>query len=85
MTHITADISFYPLDNNYLEIIQTFLSNIHDTKGIAIETTDVSTIITGEYTRIMEVIEKQLKPFLESGEAVFVLKLSNACGKREHT
>lgn len=82
MTQITADISFYPLDNNYLEIIQDFLSNIHNIKDIAIETTDVNTIITGDYARIMEVLEQQLKPFLKSGEAVFVLKLSNACGKR---
>mgnify|MGYP006277528025 FL=1 len=81
MKQITADISFYPLDSKYLDIVNQFLTSIHDQAELKIETTDVSTLITGEYDSVMSLIEEKLRSFLESGDAVFVIKLSNACGK----
>ena len=81
MSQITADISFYPLEDNYLETINQFLESLHKNEDIKIETSDVNTIITGEYSNVMQLVEKELKPFLESGDAVFVVKYSNACGK----
>ena len=81
MKQITADISFYPLDSKYLDIVNQFLTSIHDQAELKIETTDVSTLITDEYDLVMSLIEEKLRSFLESGDAVFVIKLSNACGK----
>ena len=81
MKQITADISFYPLDSKYLYIVNQFLTSSHDQAELKIETTDVSTLITGEYDSVMSLIEEKLRSFLESGDAVFVIKLSNACGK----
>ncbi|MGM0612011.1 MAG: YkoF family thiamine/hydroxymethylpyrimidine-binding protein [Bacteroidota bacterium] len=83
MAQITADISFYPLEDNYLDTINQFLESLHKNESFKIETTDVNTIITGEHTAVMQLIEKELKPFLESGDAVFIVKYSNACGKKE--
>lgn len=83
MTRITADISFYPLEDNYLETISRFLESLHAQNDFLIETTDVSTVITGDYQAVMRLVEEQLRPFLESGDAVFVIKYSNACGKKQ--
>ncbi|MFW6019139.1 MAG: YkoF family thiamine/hydroxymethylpyrimidine-binding protein [Bacteroidales bacterium] len=84
MTQVTADISFYPLEDNYLDTINQFLESIHKNEHFKIETTDVNTVITGEYSAVMHLVEKELKPFLESGDAVFVIKYSNACGKNKN-
>ena len=84
MAQITADISFYPLEDNYPDTINQFLESIHSNNQFKIETTDVNTVITGEYSAVMHLIEKELKPFLESGDAVFVIKYSNACGKNKN-
>lgn len=78
---VTADISFYPLSNNYLKIVEEFLHSLYEVRTFTLETTDTSTLITGEYSAVMQFLENQLKPFLESGDAVFVIKLSNACGQ----
>lgn len=80
---VTADISFYPLCDQYFEIIEQFLEDIHSQEKLKIETNDVSTIITGEYTLVFNLIKKKLRPFLESEDAVFVIKISNACGKKK--
>ena len=85
MTQITADISFYPLEDSYLDTINQFLESLHKNEDFKIDTSDVNTIITGEYSAVMTLIEKELKPFLDSGDAVFVVKYSNACGKTKYT
>ena len=85
MTQITADISFYPLEDSYLDTINQFLESLHKNEDFKIDTSDVNTIITGEYSAVMALIEKELKPFLDSGDAVFVVKYSNACGKTKYT
>jgi uncharacterized protein YqgV (UPF0045/DUF77 family) len=78
---LTADISFYPLADDYLKTITKFLNDIHDSHSLSIETNDVSTIITGEADEVFHVLEQKVKPYLEQGDVVFVIKLSNACGK----
>lgn len=80
---LTADISFYPLSDDFLETIENFLKDIHDQHNVQIETHDVSTIITGEPDEVFQVLENKVKPYLEEGNVVFIIKLSNACGNNK--
>lgn len=39
----------------------------------------MSSLLTGNYEDVMELLNCQLKPFLEKYPSVFMLKISNAC------
>ncbi len=76
---ITAEISLYPLQDEYGKEILEFLEEFNKAESIEISTNAMSTLLTGEYDAVMHLITEKLKPVFDSHKAVFLLKLSNGC------
>jgi uncharacterized protein YqgV (UPF0045/DUF77 family) len=77
---ITAEISLYPLCKGYGKYIIEFLHRLKQYENIEIQTTIMSTTLSGTYEDIMDVLTKEIKPAFEKHDAVFTIKIANACG-----
>ncbi len=76
----TVEISLYKLqeeksEDNYKVIVKDFLDKINN-KNLEIETNGLSSIIYGEYSDIIKLLNNEVKDFLEKYRTVFVLKIS---------
>jgi uncharacterized protein YqgV (UPF0045/DUF77 family) len=76
---ITVEISYYPLLNSYIEPVTEFLKEIAENEKITVEPGTMSTVLTGQYEDVMDLLEKKLKLFMEKYPSVFTLKVSNSC------
>ncbi len=73
--NISIDISLYPLKEDYLPAIQDFIAKVSAYEGIAIERTDLSTQLFGDYDLIMSVLKIELRSSWETyGKGIFVIK-----------
>jgi len=75
---ITVEISYYPLADNYTGIIDCFIDDI-SVEGIAVEVGKMSTLLTGKYDKIMNVLNRSMKTVMADFPSVFTLKISNSC------
>ena len=75
---ITVEISYYPLADNYTGIIDRFIDDI-SVEGIAVEVGKMSTLLTGKYDKIMNVLNRSMKTVMADFPSVFTLKISNSC------
>lgn len=71
---ITVEISLYPLNENFKEIIKEFILNLNKYKNISIVTNNVSTQISGEYNIIMDILKNEIKNTFEKNRSVLVAK-----------
>ena len=76
----TVEISLYKLqeensEDNYKVIVKEFLNKINN-KNLEIETNGLSSIIYGDYSDIIKLLNNEVKDFLEKYRTVFVLKIS---------
>lgn len=74
----TVEISMYPFQENYREVIKTFIAklNRYRAAGLDITTNATSTIVSGEHEIVMEVLGEMLEWSHEKqGNAVFVSKI----------
>ena len=76
----TVEISLYKLqeedsNDDYKLIVKEFLSSIEN-KNIEIETNGLSSLIYGDYSDIIELLNNEVKDFLDKYRSVFVLKIS---------
>jgi uncharacterized protein YqgV (UPF0045/DUF77 family) len=76
---ITVEIGYYPLMDDYEKPVESFLEKLAENKNITIESGSMSSLLTGNYEDVMELLNRQLKPFLEKYPSVFTLKISSAC------
>jgi len=75
---ITLEISYYPLADNYSNIVDDFISKISN-KNITIEIGKMSTIMIGEYDEIIGVLTNSMKELMIEYPSIFNLKISNSC------
>lgn len=75
---ITAEISYYPLTDNFSEPINRFIELISK-KDIQMEQGKMSTILIGEYQEIMNVLNESMQELMNSYPSIFTLKISNSC------
>ena len=76
----TVEISLYKLqeedsNDNYKLIVKEFLKSIQN-KNLEIETNGLSSLIYGDYSDIIELLNKEVRDFLDKYRSVFVLKIS---------
>lgn len=76
---ITVEISYYPLASDYDQPVIEFIEKIRKTDAIEVQTGTMSTLLSGEYDRIMQILTKTIKPLMEKYPSVFILKMANAC------
>ena len=76
----TVEISLYKLQeedssDDYRLIVKEFLSSLEN-KNLEIETNGLSSLIYGDYSDIIELLNNEVKYFLDKYRSVFVLKIS---------
>jgi uncharacterized protein YqgV (UPF0045/DUF77 family) len=75
---VTVDLSFYPLTEDYVKRVLGFIERLRRHKEFTIQTNTMSTQITGNYDRVMEVLEEEMLEALEDQDCVFVMKLARS-------
>ena len=76
----TVEISLYKLqeedsNDNYKLIVKEFLKSIQN-KNLEIETNGLSSLIYGDYSDIIELLNNEVRDFLDKYRSVFALKIS---------
>ncbi len=73
---ITAEISFYPLADDYAAAISGFLDRMAAHPGIRLETNPVSTRVFGEHALVMDALRDEMaRAFEEHATSIFVCKI----------
>lgn len=73
--NLTAEISMYPLQQNYDPIILDFIADLRTNTDIDVVTNAMSTQVRGPYEHVWEILQKATrKSFENHGKAVFVVK-----------
>ena len=71
-------ISMYPLNKDYKSEIINFIKGLHKHPFISIETNGMSTQVFGDYKRVMNAINTEMKNTLKNKEkVVFNIKVIN--------
>lgn len=72
---LSAEITMYPLQDNYLPKIEAFLEELARRGAVERETFPTCTVISGDYDEVMALIGELLKWSHDTlGKAVFVVK-----------
>ncbi len=72
---LSAEISMYPLAENYIPPIEGFIVKLNSYTDLKIETFPTCTVIMGEQGRVMDVLKDAMTWSHEKhGKAIFVTK-----------
>lgn len=74
----SVEISYYPLNMEYIPPIQDFIDRLNTYSGISVETNGMSTQVFGEYDEMMTILVEEMKKSMDIPSSVFVLKIINA-------
>lgn len=74
----SVEISYYPLNEEYVPPIRGFIDRINTYNGLTVRTNGMSTQIFGEYDILMEALTKEIKQSFNHPHSVFVMKIINA-------
>ena len=58
---LTAEVSLYPLSENYIEIVLAFIADLEQDEGLTIRRNAMSTQISGDSKHVMDTIERVLR------------------------
>lgn len=76
---ITAELSLFPLRDEYIPAVQSFIHVIRGMPGIEIRVNQMSTQLTGELGDVCRAVETALRRSFESGGSqALVAKFLNA-------
>ena len=76
---ITAEISLYPLRDDYIPAVQSFIHVLRDQPGIDVRVNQMSTQLTGELADVCRAVETAVARSFESGGSqALVAKFLNA-------
>ena len=72
---ISIDISLYPLTEDYIEPILTFIAQLESNSKIIVKRNSLSTQIFGEYRDVMDMLDKEIEVvFSQLPHSVFAMK-----------
>ena len=75
---VTIEISKYPLNADYEPPILDFIGRLKSNANITVKTNATSTHVVGEFDKVMNVLQKEIKDSFEKyGKAIFVMKVLN--------
>ncbi|WP_100655727.1 YkoF family thiamine/hydroxymethylpyrimidine-binding protein [Alteromonas flava] len=75
MALCTAELSLYPLANDYLSVIKGFINKLHGYPELEIVTTTTSTQVRGEYSHLFAILAREIETLHETtGQAILVCK-----------
>lgn len=76
--NISVDISYYPLNVEFVPPILDFIHRIQDYEELEISRNGMSTQVFGEYGDVMRILTKEIKKSYEIPHSVFILKMVNS-------
>ena len=72
---LTAELSLYPLSENYIEIVLAFIDTLEQSENLIMRRNAMSTQISGGASEVMQVIQTALtKSFEDFGKQVLTVK-----------
>ena len=74
----SVDISYYPLQPEFVTPILEFIKRLNEYENIEAVTNGMSTQVFGEYFDVMKAITQEIYKSFEIPHSVFVLKVINA-------
>jgi uncharacterized protein YqgV (UPF0045/DUF77 family) len=75
---VMVELSLYPLVNEYIPPIQTFIDRLNAYDELSVSTSSTSTQVTGEYADVLSILgEEMQRTHEEVGQAIFVAKFLN--------
>jgi uncharacterized protein YqgV (UPF0045/DUF77 family) len=74
---ISVEISYYPLKEEYLKPIETFIERLQSHKHLFIRVNGMSTQVAGQYDEVIGILQEEIKTALELPHSIFVLKILN--------
>lgn len=75
---VMVELSLYPLVNEYIPPIQTFIDRLNSYDSISVLTTSTSTQVSGDYQSVMSILGTEMqRTHEEVGQAIFVAKFLN--------
>lgn len=73
---LTAELSLYPLQEGYIDIIKAFIERARKRSDITVVSNAMSTQLCGDYDRVMALISEELRASYEAhGRQALVCKL----------
>lgn len=75
---ISVEISYYPLNEEYLAPIKAFIKCLNAYPSLSVQTNGMSTQVFGTYDEVMGSITAEIKKAFELPHSVFVMKVINA-------
>jgi len=73
----SAELSLYPLTEDYEPFIIAFIKLLKKQKGITVATNGLSTQLTGEYDQVMQALTTAMRPAFIGATCSFVVKILN--------
>ena len=74
----SVEISYYPLDVEYIPPIKDFIRRLNSYNTIQVQTNGMSTQVFGSYFEVMEILTKEIHRSFELPHSIFVMKIINA-------
>ena len=72
---ITVEISMYPLQDNYVDLIKDFIDRLNQYDDLKITTSATATMVIGEYDHVMKSLGELIEWSYEThGKSVFIAK-----------
>ena len=72
---LTAELSLYPLQEDYIPVIQAFISAARADSDLVIVTNAMSTQVCGDYDKVFSMVQQALKTsYQQHGRQVLVCK-----------
>ncbi len=72
---VSVDISLYPLADDYMPVVKTFIERIQGHAGITVIRTDLTTQLYGDYDLIMDLLKTEMElSWVTFGPGAFTIK-----------
>lgn len=72
---VTAELSLYPLCNDYEEIVWNFIKDLQKNTALEVQTNGMSTQVFGDINVLMPSVSEAIKRVYETKKAILVMKL----------
>lgn len=69
------EISMYPLTEDYIPHIKGFIEVLKNDESLEVTTSDMSTRISGDSTKVMEAVRLAMEGVLEEMRSAFIIKV----------
>ena len=76
--NISVEISYYPLQDEYVQSILEFIDRLKSYSELQIKSTGISTQVFGKYGDVMRALTIEIEKSFTIPNSVFILKIINS-------